>query len=139
MPQASDIIINDGQATPVARTFAVQRTQVGDDSPAEFYEKTAGSINGYLRLSVLTRRAKVGNSFKTQIKIALPILETISGTSPSGYAPAPAVAYTSLATVEFTHPERSTLQNRKDLLAFTANVLANASMVSVVTNAETFY
>lgn len=139
MPQIANIIINDGQATPVARTFAVQRAQVGDDSPAEFYEKTAGSINGYLRLSVLTRRAKVGNSFKTQIKIALPVLETVSGTSPTGYAPAPSLAYTSLATVEFTHPERSTLQNRKDLLAFVANVLDESSMVSLVTNAETFY
>lgn len=139
MPQIANIVINDGQAVPVARTFAVQRAQVGDDSPAEFYEKTAGSVNGYLRLSVLTRRAKVGNSFKTQIKIALPILETVTGTSPSGYAPAPAVAYTSLATVEFTHPERSTLQNRKDLLAYTANVLADASMISVVTNAETYF
>lgn len=139
MPQTANIVLNDGQATPVARTFYVQRAQVGDDSPAEFLEKTAGSINGYLRLSVLTRRAKVGNSFKTQIKISLPVLETVSGASPSGYAPAPAVGYTSIATVEFTHPERSTLQNRKDLLAYTHNVLANGLVAACVENTETLY
>lgn len=139
MPQIANIILNDGQASPVARTFNVQRAQVGEDSPAEFLEKSAGSINGYLRLSVLNRRAKVGNSFKTQIKISLPVLETVSGASPSGYAPAPAVGYTSIATVEFTHPERSTLQNRKDLLAFVTNALANANIMTCITNTETLY
>jgi len=138
MPAIANLVLADGQATPVNHTFEAQSAQVGD-IPAEFLEKSAGSINGYLRLTVATRKSKVGSSYRTQVKISMPTLETVTGSSPSGYAPAPAVAYTELATLEVVHPDRSVLQNRKDILAYLAALCNHAEFKKIIHNVETFY
>jgi len=140
MPQMpASIILADGQATPVNKTFEAQIAQVGQDQACEFWEKSAGSLSGYRRLSVLTRKSKTGNGLRTIVKISLPVLETVSGSSPSGFAPAPAVAYTTLATLEIVHPERNTLQDRKDMFAFLKNFFSNTTFQAVVQNQETYY
>lgn len=139
MPSIANLVLADGQATPVNKTFEAVVGQSGDDKPAVFMEKSVGSINGYLRLTVLTRQSKTGGGWKTSVKLSLPTLETVTGSSPSGFAPAPAVAYTEFATVEFSHPERAVLQNRKDALAYLASLFANTEFKKVIHNIESFY
>lgn len=139
MPSIANLVLADGQASPVNHTFEVMTAQMGEDRPAVFMEKSAGSVNGYLQLTVLTRKSKTNGSYKTLVKLALPTLETVTGSSPSGFAPAPAVAYTEFATLDITHPERSALQNRKDVLAYLASLFNHAEFKKVVHNIEPFY
>jgi hypothetical protein len=50
------------------------------------------------------------------------------------------VGYTLIANVELVLPERSTLADRKNLIAFTRNYLANAAVITAgVENYETVY
>lgn len=142
MPAIAPVVLPDGQATPVNRTFEPYTAQYAS-TPAEFWEKSAGSVNGYRRLLVLTRRSnkQTATSGATNISVRLvtPVLETVSGTSSSGYAPAAAVAYNVLFNCDFVLPDRCTAQDRKDILAYAKAALANALVTACVQNVETIY
>jgi hypothetical protein len=65
----------------------------------------------------------------------VPVLEVISGAD-GGYTPSPKVAYSLIGKVEMVLPNRSTLQNRKDLQAFIKNLMAQAVITKVVEEYE---
>lgn len=127
MTAIANIIVNDGLATPVAHTFAPAKT-VADFALLE--DRVSGFYVGYNKLTFsLTRpNGKPGSArnLKLNIKIETPKLETI-GNNSAGLTPPPTVAYRPVAELIFTLPERCSLQDRKDLAAFTKNVLANAN------------
>jgi hypothetical protein len=70
--------------------------------------------------------------------ISLPVLETV-GTADNGIPPPPTIAYVMKANLEFLLPERSTKQNRQDILAYAKNLLAAAVVTSVVQDLETVW
>lgn len=133
MAAIAQITIADGQATPVNKTFDVQMSQQGND-PAVWLEKTSGSYNGFKRLSLLTRRSESNKATKVSIKIVDPTLAVTAPASGTGIQPNPVQAYAVLGTLEFVLPDACTLQNRKDILAYAKNVLANAIVVDAVNN-----
>lgn len=128
MSAIANIVVNDGLATPVAHTFAPAKTQA---DMAVLEDRISGIYIGYNRLTYqLTRPTGSSNgatrNLKLSIKIETPKLEVVSNSTVSGISPAPTISYRPVAEVLATFPERSTLQDRKDLLAFLKNVLANA-------------
>lgn len=144
MPAFSSLSVFDGQATPVAHTFAPMRLDQGENR-ASYADRVSGVAIGFptvdLRLGVPKPGGRVSDGsrvYRARIDIALPVLETL-GTADSGIAPPPTVAYTLRGQVEFILPERASLQNRKDILAYVKNVL-NASVVSsMVQDLEAVY
>jgi len=145
MPQAANIVINDGLATPVSHTFV----PIGQDKDGLFWfeeQGIAASTIGNYRLSVELRRpapppagsTSKDRSYRFRLGIHTPILEVLSNNS-AGYTPAPTIAYTPRVFVESVMPERSNLQNRKDQLAFTKNALADASIVAVMRDLQMIY
>ena len=56
-----------------------------------------------------------------------------------GIQPAPTKAYESMAVVEFVLPERTSLQNRIDLLTMLKTALATSMVTSVVQDLENVY
>jgi len=137
MPAIGNIVINDGAATPVAHTFA----PVTITGPiASFADRSGGISVGYPVISAsLTAPSKTSRLYKARLKLVLPVLETISNSTMSGIAPAPTKAYDLTADMTFLMPERSTLQNRKDILALAKNLLADAVVTALVQNNETIY
>jgi hypothetical protein len=129
MSAQANITINDGQATPVAHTFSAR----GADMKMALWTDVSGGIGigmGKISLSY-AQGAKSADAFKTEMRITIPTLETISG-SDGGYTPSPKVAYNSFAKVEIVCPNRSTLQERKNILAYVKNALANAVISDTV-------
>jgi hypothetical protein len=137
MPQIGNIVINDGATTPVAHTFG----PVGITGPLASYADRVGGISvGYPIITAsLVNPSKTSRNYKARLKIVMPVLETISNSTMSGIAPAPTKAYDLTADITFIMPERSSLQNRKDILAFAKNLLANAVTTALVENNETVY
>jgi len=140
MAQIAALTVNDGAATPVAHTFAVQKAgnqPTPNTTLSAWEDRTSGFVVGYNRISILGRYPDKNNrSTKVSIKISAPILETVSNNTVSGIAPAPTVAYTPMAMIEFICPERSSLQSRKDLLAFVRNTLTQAFVTSAVQDGD---
>lgn len=132
MASFANIVINDGAATPVAHTFAVK----SNDNRVSKYEDRSGGIPvGYSKLATVISDINKNNR-RIEISLEVPVLEAVSGANPSGFTPAAAVAYFNKCTVTFVTNNRSTLQNRKDLLAYVKNTLALALISSIVVDGD---
>lgn len=138
MAAAANIVLNDALATPVAHTFV----PLGPDQNGVwwFEDQSGASPIGYNRISLsLTRPLTSGageNSDKrmARCKIGLhtPKLENTTNSTVSGVAPAPTISYTPRVNIEFMLPERSALQDRKDIRKYAQFLLADNSVVNAV-------
>lgn len=135
MATIAALIINDGAAVPLAHTFSPS-PDINSSLPV-WVDRSGGIAMGYPRITMSVRNpTKALRTYKVTLKIAVPVMETVSASTASGIPPAPVVSYTPMANIEFVLPERSTLQQRKDLLAYVKNTLANAMMTSAVQDFE---
>ena len=137
---ASNIVLADAQATPVNHTFI----PIGPDAQKVFWfeDQSQATPNGFWRISVELKRppsaqpgqSSSGRTFRARITLNEPVLETLGTNTVSGIPPAPTVAYIPRCITEYILPERSVLQNRKDLRKMMANLLAESQMTAVVEN-----
>lgn len=131
MATFADIILNDGAATPVAHTFKVKM----NDNMVSLWEDRSGGVPiGYATVKVQTKDTP--NVRKVMLWIAMPTLEAIAGSNSSGFTPAQKVAYTHRSYQEFILPQRGTLAERKNIIAFHVNGLANATIKSVIQDGD---
>jgi hypothetical protein len=146
MPALAAITINDGAATPVAHTF----NPSGPDKNGVnyFYDRSGGIAVGFPSVSIDLREPRpvqaggaslASRLYRATVKVVYPVLEVTSPTTGTGIQPAPTKSYDMTVRMEFLLPERSTLQNRKDILAFAKNILANANVTSLVQDLESIY
>lgn len=137
MPIFTNVVINDGAATPVARTFA-PKTLIGSD--AKYVDRSSGITLGYPEITVMSSMpSKTSKLAKTRLKIVLPVMEVVNAATYNGITPAPTKAYDMTFDCTFFAHERSTLQDRKHILAFARNFLADALVTALVQNQETIY
>lgn len=137
MAAVGNIVINDGQGTPVAHTFSptVVQTDV-----VNYHDRSGGIVLGYPELSLGQKMPANGvGSIKQTLRISVPTLETVTGSTGEGFAPKPTLAYKERAFVEVYHDPRSSLQERKNLNAYLKNGLANAAWTTLVENFEMPY
>lgn len=134
MSQVSNIVINDGATTPVAHTFSPSR--VAPDL-VTYQDRSAGVVAGFNILTIGTRFAdKKNGAQKVTVRIALPTLAVTAPTTTTGIQPVPTAAYECFANIEFVLPSPSSVQNRKDLLAFVKNSIAHAVIQSAVVDLD---
>ncbi len=137
MSAIANIVINDGQATPVAHTF----TPITSSPDAVYHE--SGSSIPTIGENLITISKKIGQSAdgldKITMTLKLPVLETPSGGTPSGYTAPPAVAYFLQTQASFFLPKRSTPAQRKDLRVLLSNLLANTQVTDAIEKLETPY
>lgn len=129
MPAIATLAINDGQATPVSHNFDPVTT---DGSLAKWADRSPTIPNGYRTIQLeVSPPAGTRITNKWQAGFNNPTVATIDGSD--------TVVRNSSGQVTLNiHPE-STLQERKDLLAYMANFLANASVKTSEQNLEPFY
>lgn len=134
MAAISNIVINDGAATPVAHTFG---PAFNDGVLSKWNDRSGGVVAGFAELSLGAKLPQNGSQVQRYTaKVSVPILEQTSPSTATGIQPAPTVGYTMLATVDIVLPVRATQQNRKDLLAFLKNYLATTVITSAVVDLE---
>lgn len=137
MSAIANITISDGQATPVVKTFSPVDLK---NDIAKWADRSGGIAIGFPKLTMsLSEPSAARRSYKLTLKVVTPVLEVTSPSTATGIQPAPTKAYDLISSHEFVLPERSTLAQRRDLLAFASNLLANAAVVSAVQNFEAVY
>lgn len=140
MAAIANIVLADGQATPVNKTFAPAKTSA---DYALLEDRSAGIYVGFNKLTMALVRpngsANGTRNLKLSMKIETPKLEVVSNNTVTGIAPAPTVSYRPTAELIFTFPERCTLQDRKDLQALVKNLLANVNATNAVESFELPY
>jgi hypothetical protein len=133
MANQSNIVINDGQASPAAVTFTtagVKFDAKSDKIIATYCDNSSGIAIGRRTLRanfVNFSKQHASNGVMEEVyDVEVPVLETLAGSTEAGYAAVPKVAYIVRAQLKFWLPTRATLQNRKDVLAFSKNYLAHS-------------
>lgn len=129
MPAIAALSINDGQTTPVAHSFAPVTT---DGETAKWADRSPTIPAGYKTLSI---DVSPPNGSRTVYRHTLGLMDPTVVTVNSVDQ---VVRYNSAQLVLNFHPE-STLQERKNLLAYVTNSLANANVKTSVENLEPFY
>lgn len=134
MAAIQNIVIKDGAATPADHTFG---PAYNDGVLSRWNDRSGGIVVGFPELSLGVKLPVNGSQTQRYTaKVAVPVLEQTSPSTSTGIQPAPTVAYTMLATVDFVLPVRATQQNRKDLLAYLKNFMATAVITSAVQDLE---
>lgn len=134
MPAFGTITINDGASTPVAHTFSPVKI---DGDVATWADRSGGVPSGYSTLVASNRDPSGGNGQvnREQFSVAVPVVA--DGSDPS------VPAGTILRTLRFDGtvliPVSSTLQERKNLLAFIKNYLGTTVVQSMIQDLEHVY
>lgn len=131
MASFADISLADGLAAPVAHTF---KTKTSSGRVATWEDRVSGIPVGYNKLIVETKDNETVRRVK--LSLAVPTLEAVSGANNAGFTPAATVAYVHRVNVEFMLPQRGISQNRKDILAYVKNTLANSIVAAIITDGD---
>lgn len=107
MPQLQNIVLTDRQATPVNHTFIPREI---DSNGVGTVIESNGVPVGDNRLSI-SRRLSAGKH-KCQLRLTVPVVQnqTVNGIT------SPVVVRTAFVSAEFTFDEKSTEQERKDVV-----------------------
>jgi hypothetical protein len=129
VPAISSLSVNDAAATPVTHTFSPVST---NGAHAYWADRSQATPAGYYKID---HNVEAPNGTRTVHRVTVgfgvPTLASIDGVQ--------TVVRTNSAQVVFNlHPD-STLQERKDLLAFVTNALGLADMKNSVWNIEPFW
>lgn len=137
MAAIAPIVLPDGLSTPVNHTFSP--VNIIDDV-ARWADRSSGISVGFPTLTHSLRSPTKGSrAYKLATKVVLPVLEVTSPSTGTGIQPAPTKAYDLIATIEIIMPERSTKQQRQDILAYSKNLLSHAVVKAAVEDCESVY
>lgn len=135
---ATNIVINDAQATPVAHTFV----PMGADANGTYWWVDQSQTNalGYWKIGVSLKRpgnpgegtSASGRNYVAKVQVLEPILANITNSTVSGVAPAPTLAYAQRSYHEYVLPEQGALLDRKNIAKMSALALQNAQIVAVL-------
>lgn len=128
MPQATNLVVNNGAGTPLAKTFTLLTPASGDAGIAEWAlkEGTIGSV--FPRFTASARRT-TNASRKLFIKFKLPssYTDTVTGLTKVGSG----FEFDGSVSVPDDFPE--SLKN--DAVAFTSNIIAHALVKEMIRDA----
>lgn len=125
MPQATDLVLNNGAGTPVAKTFSLYNPAAGDNAIAAWKLKE-GTISSVFPVITALARATGNQSRMTQIKLRIPssYTETVNGLTKVGSA------YE--ANISVSVPDDYPEALKADAIAFTKNLVAHALIQSMI-------
>ena len=136
MSAIAAIVIAD--SVPVNHTFSP--VNIDSTGIAKLADRVGGIALGFPVITQSLRSpSKTSRNYKMTVKVVTPVLEITSPSTATGIQPQPTKAYDLIATVDIVLPERSTVLQRSDLLAYLKNYLANAVVTNAVTNFEAIY
>jgi len=117
MSTQTDLVLPDGQASPVNKTFSAR----GASLNLAVYKDLSSGLGVGIPTITLGNRETEGNNgtYRVEGRLMLPVTETVDGTT--------RIAYKLFGKTELVAPNRATLQNRKDLVAFMAALTAHAT------------
>lgn len=138
MPAQTSLVINDGQATPVAHTFTPNGAMLTPEKKvlAEWVDRSPANKAGYWTLAEQHSPTNSNGIEKMRFVIDRPTVESVVGAAGTGYQAPPKRAYAGMVVVEVWSHERATPAELADLAALARNFTANAFFTGKVTSRE---
>lgn len=129
MPQATDLVINDGLATPVARTFALLTPSASDGSAAIWQYKAGANSSVFPTITSSARKNAARDARKLDLTVKVPY--AITDTAVNVVRPGSSVMMNVTVTVPDDYPEAS----KADATAFMVNVFTTTLVKAMVRDA----
>lgn len=127
MPAFGNLVLNNGAATPVAKTFEPVKI---DGDMAKYAEKSGSIPAGFPRLAVaLTEPKNSSGNYRGYVQVKIPRLDPVTF----------AKIGEDIATIQIQRSSTSTSAQVDDLLAFTANALKSTELKSVFSGLQNIY
>lgn len=128
MSAISNITVFDGAATPVSHTLVPVDVSRGKDIvTANWREVTAGvPTYAQVRATASLQRLKSG-VWKSEFRVVVPVMESVSGQNAAGYTAAPKVAYENTDIMTGFFHERSDSVGRRLSRQLLVNIGNNVS------------
>jgi hypothetical protein len=137
MSTAVDMVLADGASTPVNKTFVpIKVTSDLVTFNSSDYSTVSGEVYAARPVITLGNRLptnKNGN-YKATLRVRIPICESSEVSAGIGTSLARPVAYTLTANIDVIIPSLASKSEVDDLLAFVSNSLANAQVVSTMSD-----
>jgi hypothetical protein len=138
MGQRANITLTDAAGTPVNHVYKPTQEKGG---VLYWKDTTVTSVDlGRNTLSLLQKvpgaQARV---YKDSWKLVCPTLEQTSPSTSTGIQPAPTLAYENIFSMDLVFSERSTLQERKDILAMARDLIDEALITAQAEDLEITY
>jgi len=122
MAALANLTINDGLATPVARTFNI----VDHNSSLVTWRYDNGAPLSGQPVANIQKLRDDNTSRKVRWRVVTPVMESIGSQNSQGYTAPPKVAFVNTAIGDFIINKRATTAQIDDLYAFFINGLAVA-------------
>lgn len=138
MAQRANVTLTDAATTPINHVYNPIATK---DNVLYWKDRTATGIAiGQNTLSLQQRLPnKQLKAQKYAWKLVCPILEQTSASTSTGIQPSPTLAYENIAVFEVVVHERSTLQERKDILSQARDLINEAITTAMVQDLDVTY
>lgn len=127
MSQQANIVAFDGAATPVSHTFTPIGNSVDEKlgSVSKWREGLTGvPLYANTRVTSLLKKLKDGKT-RCEIRVEVPVMESVSGQNAAGYTASPKVAYIDQVSVISYFHERSPTANRRLARMLAVNIANN--------------
>lgn len=124
------ILLDDGADTPVEHTFSP--SGFDQNGVARLFEATdEGSLDSRWAISLGVALPKNGSQVaRVTAKVVIPVMDSENPAVKTGEL---------IGTVSFVLPKTAVLEDRANILALTANFLADPSVVAAVQDLEAIY
>lgn len=123
----SNIVLGDGQPTPVNRTFEVFTPQV-TTNPAVLLQKAGGITKLNERMELLQKRSGGGSAYRTDILVRLPRTTDV----------ALGVVDTAIIDIKVTIPDGYNQAMRDDIAAYAKNIMAHPTVQTAIKSVTSF-
>lgn len=132
MSAIADIVVYDGEATPVSHTFKAVHVRMTKDNVQEaFYRESISGIPLEAQPTLRLTSALLPSGIRRlACRIEIPVMESVAGNNAAGYTAAPKVAYTVTAEYVTYTPSRATSMQRRNLRHMVQNLFRNIQTTS---------
>jgi hypothetical protein len=128
MTQLANITVFDGAATPVSHSLTATSLSRDKDGTTALWRENSFSvpleaqIYASMRLQALKNRV-----WRSELRVVVPTMESVSGQNSAGYTAAPKVAFEDMYVLAGFHSARSTVSSRRLARMFIVNIANNVS------------
>lgn len=138
MSNIASITVFDGAATPVSHILAPVSVSRDKGVVKAEWRELNPAIPVYAQVTATMTIEKMKSGvYKTETRVAVPVMETVTNQNAAGYTAAPKVAYTNQVVTTGWFHERSTINDRRLARQLMTNILNNVS-TSVAPSAAGF-
>lgn len=132
MAQQANIVVFDGASTPVSHTLLPIHNQVIPvEGHVAFWREGLTTVPDESQLNVtMAKRTLKSGVTEKRLRVALPVMESISGQNASGYTAPPKVANVEIVEIRVLSHPRSVAVNRQIVLQVARNLLNNVAVTT---------